>query len=307
MGHESAIVIVDDSIGMWPKHYNNLLVVERYHYFRQSCRAYNVGAYEAVVHKNNGRDAEDDEWQLKATADMLGDLHEAYFRELDKCENNVHTGSASKSAKLEDCTDIRLIMRQRRSNVLHGMSVMLMYSSFDDEIEIANDLSGPSEVERMTLLQRQRKETILKHPLCDLIRNLGGSYGAASVKSIQRELCNHKADNFDCKSLPQSKPSIVIVMLPQGNSTEGRFSNQCIRLRGTKSAQDDFTPDTGKAIMSIDRDQLNDMMPRSIITTATKAGIPIVRSQWLHRCFYSLSREETLDYLCEFIDSDAII
>ena len=68
MSHESAIVIVDDSAGIWPRHGDNLLVVDRYHFFRQSARAYNVGAYEAAINRGpDGEDSSADAWQMNAT------------------------------------------------------------------------------------------------------------------------------------------------------------------------------------------------------------------------------------------------
>ncbi|KFK30025.1 hypothetical protein AALP_AA7G208100 [Arabis alpina] len=40
LGKESSVLILDDTKDMWPKHKDNLIVIERYQFFASSCKQY---------------------------------------------------------------------------------------------------------------------------------------------------------------------------------------------------------------------------------------------------------------------------
>ncbi|KAJ0091384.1 hypothetical protein Patl1_14505 [Pistacia atlantica] len=41
LGHENALVILDDTENAWKKHKDNLILMERYHFFASSCHQFN--------------------------------------------------------------------------------------------------------------------------------------------------------------------------------------------------------------------------------------------------------------------------
>ena len=42
-GNEDSVIILDDTVGVWPKHEANVITVDRYHYFPSSAKTFHSG------------------------------------------------------------------------------------------------------------------------------------------------------------------------------------------------------------------------------------------------------------------------
>lgn len=346
---------------MWPKHYNNLCAVERYHYFRQSCRSYNIGAYEAVIHhhsdndnnndNDNGNNSSDsdsdneDSWQLTATKRMLIELHENYFTNIyktkidDNNHNNLNNGSNKNNDKSKNNfkshtgndSDVRIIMRHRRSKVLSGTTVLFMYAHRYEHTmmimkqrNVNNDShSNDNDNDNNNKNDQNDSERIMRHPLCELVKNLGGVCEAVTCESVrkhirinndnnnnknQSHIRDNDDDNSDNTSGTATTPA-VIVLLPHGNGTEGRFSNSFLlknrfdnyyysQLDNYENYESNNDNNKNNSEKDNDNDTDSDTL-HSLLRQAKAQQIPIVRSQWIHRCFYALSREDPMKYQCD--------
>ncbi|CAD5189914.1 unnamed protein product [Musa acuminata subsp. malaccensis] len=75
-GLESAVVIIDDTPGMWPRHQPNLIVVERYHFFPSSKRKFGLpGPSLLDIH----RDESSKEGTLASALAVIERIHDSFF------------------------------------------------------------------------------------------------------------------------------------------------------------------------------------------------------------------------------------
>lgn len=145
VGQESSAVVIDDSAAVWAQHPENLLRIERYHFFSSSCRQFGIDETEALISRGHdeGMDAppldhlpashpseagcvngtselqiqqsqrqQDDSsirpTPLQAFLRMVECVHASYFQDLD--------------AGYE--ADVRQLMQQARSHVLDGVRIV---------------------------------------------------------------------------------------------------------------------------------------------------------------------------------------
>ncbi|XP_042486899.1 RNA polymerase II C-terminal domain phosphatase-like 4 isoform X3 [Macadamia integrifolia] len=81
LGAESAVVILDDTedkmdLQVWSKHRENLILMERYHFFSSSCRQFRIFA-ESLSELN--RDECKSEGALASVLKVLKGIHEKFF------------------------------------------------------------------------------------------------------------------------------------------------------------------------------------------------------------------------------------
>ncbi|KAH7286304.1 hypothetical protein KP509_32G000100 [Ceratopteris richardii] len=114
LGAESAVAILDDTEAVWPRHRDNLILIERYHFFGSSCKHFGI-VNASLLEAEKDESAE--EGTLATTLKLLQQLHTAFF---DRCyqdaegQNQHYTGEQ----------DVRMILRTLRSRVLADCRVV---------------------------------------------------------------------------------------------------------------------------------------------------------------------------------------
>ncbi|XP_031473757.1 RNA polymerase II C-terminal domain phosphatase-like 4 isoform X1 [Nymphaea colorata] len=106
LGLESAVVILDDTEMVWQKHKENLILMERYHFFASSCHQYgfnNKSLTELM------RDESESEGALATILNVLKRVHAKFF-----------------DPGLEDYTDrdVREVLKAIRKDILKGCKIM---------------------------------------------------------------------------------------------------------------------------------------------------------------------------------------
>ncbi|XP_078443790.1 C-terminal domain phosphatase-like 4 isoform X2 [Wolffia australiana] len=107
LGAESTVLILDDTEMVWQKHRENLILMERYHFFSSSCRQFN--SPEKSLSQMN-KDERESDGLLATTLGVLKRVHQAFFDELGE------TDAASR--------DVRPFLQRVRKEVLAGCKVV---------------------------------------------------------------------------------------------------------------------------------------------------------------------------------------
>uniref|UniRef100_A0A0D9ZYQ2 RNA polymerase II C-terminal domain phosphatase-like n=1 Tax=Oryza glumipatula TaxID=40148 RepID=A0A0D9ZYQ2_9ORYZ len=76
LGDESVAVILDDTEYVWQKHKENLILMERYHYFASSCRQFGFGARSL---SETMQDERENDGALATILDVLERIHTIFF------------------------------------------------------------------------------------------------------------------------------------------------------------------------------------------------------------------------------------
>eukprot|EP00656_Telonema_subtile_P012392 TRINITY_DN16236_c0_g2_i1.p1 TRINITY_DN16236_c0_g2~~TRINITY_DN16236_c0_g2_i1.p1 ORF type:complete len:432 (-),score=80.00 TRINITY_DN16236_c0_g2_i1:39-1334(-) len=113
LSDERCLLILDDSVSVWPDHDRNLLVAPRYHFFPQSCKDFGALSPSLLI---SHRDEDESCGWLPAVEQPLRRVHRAFF---DAAEG--------------DKPDVRDLLAQERKQVLAGVRVLfsgcLLYTS----------------------------------------------------------------------------------------------------------------------------------------------------------------------------------
>ncbi|KAL5547488.1 hypothetical protein UlMin_002719 [Ulmus minor] len=106
LGHESAVLIIDDTENAWTKHNNNLVLIDRYHYFNSSCRQFGFTCGSLSQSKT---DESDDEGALARILKVLKQVHNKFFDEpgVDPTDR-----------------DVRQVLKPLRKEVLKGCKIV---------------------------------------------------------------------------------------------------------------------------------------------------------------------------------------
>ncbi|CAM6112440.1 unnamed protein product [Calypogeia fissa] len=114
LGAESAVVILDDTEGVWPKHRAKLVLMERYHFFRSSCRQFGVRGLSLT---EKGRDESEKEEALAMALQRLRRVHDAVFSAANPIERGI-------SKKTAENVDVRNVIQSLKGKVLNGCQVV---------------------------------------------------------------------------------------------------------------------------------------------------------------------------------------
>lgn len=106
LGAESAVVILDDTELVWQKHKDNLIVMERYHYFASSCHQFGFNAKSLSQCK---KDESDTEGALANILNVLRHVHQMFFDPV------LDTDLSSR--------DVREMLKKVRHDVLRGCKI----------------------------------------------------------------------------------------------------------------------------------------------------------------------------------------
>ncbi|KAJ4709607.1 RNA polymerase II C-terminal domain phosphatase-like 4 [Melia azedarach] len=79
LGQESAVLILDDTENAWTKHKDNLILMERYHFFASSCRQFGFNCRSLSELKN---DESEPDGALASVLKILKRIHSMFFDEL---------------------------------------------------------------------------------------------------------------------------------------------------------------------------------------------------------------------------------
>lgn len=102
LGDARAVLVLDDTRGVWPRHSENVIVPDRYHYFPSSASAHGGAAAASLLAQ--GRDESEAEGTLAALSRLIARVHCAFFA----------------GADAERLGDVRHHLRCQRVQVLAG-------------------------------------------------------------------------------------------------------------------------------------------------------------------------------------------
>ncbi|XP_072081835.1 RNA polymerase II C-terminal domain phosphatase-like 4 isoform X1 [Arachis hypogaea] len=105
LGQESAVVILDDTEHAWVKHKDNLILMERYHFFGSSCRQFGFNCKSLAELKS---DEDEAEGALAKILQVLKQIHYKFFYELEDIAER----------------DVRQVLKSLRREVLSGCVIV---------------------------------------------------------------------------------------------------------------------------------------------------------------------------------------
>eukprot|EP00959_Pyramimonas_sp_CCMP1952_P274702 5742617-Pyramimonas_sp.AAC.1 len=108
-GADELVLIMDDTQQVWANNKDNLLTVERYHYFPSSANQFRVKGQSLV---DRGVDENEQEGQLAALVPVLRDVHRQFFENVDK-------GSTEPGDR-----DVRELTQRYRRKILAGVVIV---------------------------------------------------------------------------------------------------------------------------------------------------------------------------------------
>ncbi|EEF36151.1 RNA polymerase II C-terminal domain phosphatase-like 4 [Ricinus communis] len=106
LGQESAVLILDDTENAWTKHKDNLILMERYHFFASSCRQF---GFECKSLSQLKSDENESDGALASVLKVLRRIHHIFFDELEDAI---------------DGRDVRQVLSTVRKDVLKGCKIV---------------------------------------------------------------------------------------------------------------------------------------------------------------------------------------
>ncbi|XP_047339311.1 RNA polymerase II C-terminal domain phosphatase-like 4 isoform X1 [Impatiens glandulifera] len=113
VGQESATLILDDTEVVWGKHKENLILMERYHFFASSCRQF---GYSSKSLSQQRSDESETDGALASVLKVLKRIHGLFFAE--------ETEVGSSEIIPLDSKDVRQVLKTVRTEVLKGCKVV---------------------------------------------------------------------------------------------------------------------------------------------------------------------------------------
>ncbi|XP_021729225.1 RNA polymerase II C-terminal domain phosphatase-like 4 [Chenopodium quinoa] len=107
LGQESAVLILDDTEAVWQKHKENLILMERYHYFSSSCRQFGFNCKSLSELKGDENEADG---ALATVLGVLKSIHEKFF-------DPEHGDDFA-------ARDVRQVLKQIRKEVLKDCKIV---------------------------------------------------------------------------------------------------------------------------------------------------------------------------------------
>ncbi|KAG8367580.1 hypothetical protein BUALT_Bualt16G0086800 [Buddleja alternifolia] len=107
LGQENAVVILDDTEAVWGKHKENLILMERYHFFASSCKHF---GYNCKSLSELRSDESETDGALATVLKILQRIHSLFFDQ-------------ERKDNLED-RDVRQVLKTVRKEILKGCKVV---------------------------------------------------------------------------------------------------------------------------------------------------------------------------------------
>lgn len=114
LGAESAVIILDDTEAVWPRHKDNLILMERYHFFGSSCKHFGIASASLLEAE---KDESRDEGTLANTLELLQQIHSAFF-------DGHYKDTRGETQTYKGEQDVRKILHTIRSRVLAGCTLV---------------------------------------------------------------------------------------------------------------------------------------------------------------------------------------
>ncbi|GMJ01717.1 C-terminal domain phosphatase-like 4 [Hibiscus trionum] len=106
LGQESAVVILDDTENAWTKHKDNLILMDRYHFFASSCHQFGFNCKSLSQLKN---DESEPDGALASVLKVLRQVHHIFFDELDSDLASRDVRQVLKTVRKEVLKDCKII------------------------------------------------------------------------------------------------------------------------------------------------------------------------------------------------------
>eukprot|EP00249_Psilotum_nudum_P013762 c24495_g1_i1 orf=821-2596(-) len=113
LGADSAVVILDDTEGVWPSHKANLVLMERYHFFSSSCKQFGISTGSLA---EAGKDESEEDGTLANMLNILQSVHKGFFSEATLGEDQTVDSFHDR--------DVREVIRSLRSRVLSSCKII---------------------------------------------------------------------------------------------------------------------------------------------------------------------------------------
>ncbi|KAL2534828.1 RNA polymerase II C-terminal domain phosphatase-like 4 [Abeliophyllum distichum] len=107
LGQESAVLILDDTEAVWGKHKENLILMERYHFFASSCRQFGFNCKSLSELRS---DESETDGALATVLKILQQIHSLFF-DPEHVDNLEHR-------------DVRQVLKSVRKEILKGCKVV---------------------------------------------------------------------------------------------------------------------------------------------------------------------------------------
>ncbi|XP_021858055.2 RNA polymerase II C-terminal domain phosphatase-like 4 isoform X3 [Spinacia oleracea] len=107
LGKDSAVLILDDTEAVWQRHKDNLILMERYHYFSSSCRQFGFNCKSLSELKGDENEADG---ALATVLGVLKKIHSNFF-------NPEHGDDFA-------ARDVRQVLRKIRNEILRGCKIV---------------------------------------------------------------------------------------------------------------------------------------------------------------------------------------
>ncbi|KAL4272804.1 hypothetical protein GQ457_13G028110 [Hibiscus cannabinus] len=106
LGQESAVLILDDTEKVWTKHKDNMILMERYHFFASSCRRFGFNCKSLSQLKT---DESASYGALASVLKVLQQIHHIFFNELDSDLASRDVRQVLKRVRKEVLKDCKLV------------------------------------------------------------------------------------------------------------------------------------------------------------------------------------------------------
>jgi RNA polymerase II C-terminal domain phosphatase-like 3/4 len=116
LGSAEAVLILDDTPGVWRRHAANVIVAERYHYFPCSVRGH--GGEGGAAWLPRGEDESEEDGTMAALLRLIRRVHAAFF------DDTGAGGSADAPPQ-----DVRPLLGAMRAAVLHGCVIVFSHGA----------------------------------------------------------------------------------------------------------------------------------------------------------------------------------
>ncbi|CAN4113195.1 unnamed protein product [Withania somnifera] len=107
LGQESAVLILDDTEVVWGKHRENLILMDRYHFFTSSCRQFGLKCKSLSEQRSDENEAEG---ALASVLKVLQRIHSLFFD--PEREDNIME------------RDVRQVLKTVRKEILKGCKIV---------------------------------------------------------------------------------------------------------------------------------------------------------------------------------------
>ncbi|KAM1358859.1 hypothetical protein ACFX15_045073 [Malus domestica] len=119
LGQDNAVVILDDTENAWTKHKDNLILMERYHFFSSSCKQFGFRCKSLSELRS---DESEPEGALATVLEVLKRVHNMFFHELE--DNLVER-------------DVRQVLKTVKKDVLKGCKIVFSHE-FPSNVDAEN-------------------------------------------------------------------------------------------------------------------------------------------------------------------------